>query len=32
MDIDRRTNGDKRGDIDKATMGELKREIIKIKI
>lgn len=25
MDIDRRTNGDKRGDIDKATIGEIKK-------
>lgn len=25
MDIDRRTNGDKRGDIDKATIGEVKK-------
>lgn len=32
MDIDRRTNGDKRGDIDKATIGKVKKGIIKIKI
>jgi hypothetical protein len=25
MDIDRRTNGDKRGDIDKTTIGEVKK-------
>lgn len=25
MDIDRRTNGDKRGDIDKATIGKVKK-------
>lgn len=25
MDINRRTNGDKRGDIDKATIGEVKK-------
>ena len=30
--VDRRANGNKRRGIDKATIGEVKREIIKIKI